>query len=302
MNLLRISLASLSIFLLIEKTNSSKELTLLKERQKTPLAVIKKYHSSELELAIPHKYKNNKQYVGYYYNDPEDDNDPKGKLMTACPTFLYVKHVHIGGTPEVTHELIRPSNQRTLLELHDYKTRDAKCLLDLIPSIRIFEKKSIEAAMRYCSKLQTEMYEVGYRVSKNAQRTDVQFLPVYKICYSKVKGKEATLYSIHRIESPSLLLLNQIKELPDLNPFNAYQQSILDTNLSTKKSFASKKYYAYQFVGTDDMPTGSWEPTTEFLFNYTPITKNADLFKGMIRADFYIRLYSKKNNKPLTLY
>ncbi|XP_065224128.1 uncharacterized protein LOC135848221 [Planococcus citri] len=50
------------------------------------------------------------------------------------------------------------------------------------------------------------------------------------------------------------------------------------------------------------MPVGSWEVTTKFLFNYTPITRNVDVFKGMIRADTYIRLYSKKNNKPLTLY
>ncbi|XP_065225978.1 uncharacterized protein LOC135849455 isoform X2 [Planococcus citri] len=50
------------------------------------------------------------------------------------------------------------------------------------------------------------------------------------------------------------------------------------------------------------MPTKVWEVTSTLSLNYTLILKNKDSFMGMIRADHYIRLYSRLTDQPLTLY
>ncbi|XP_065224592.1 uncharacterized protein LOC135848587 [Planococcus citri] len=63
-----------------------------------------------------------------------------------------------------------------------------------------------------------------------------------------------------------------------------------------------QNHFAYQFVSDDDMPTKNLHRTTFFRFNYFPIPKHKSILRSMIRADNYIRLYSKETKKPLTIY
>ncbi|XP_065224123.1 uncharacterized protein LOC135848218 [Planococcus citri] len=307
MHLKWIIFASLLIFVIIEETTSDEALLLQKDNPGMPLAVIvtKEGDSSrtKLRLATPREYEQDRDYVVYHYNDSNDLDAPEEKFMLACPPYYL----------EVEQQWLQhdaTSSESRLFTLIEYTSdrRDSECKERMIPSIKKIQKEENESKRKHCtrSESQAEMYEVGYPVLSNNAGTvqDIQFLPVYKICHLSAKGKGATLYSIHRIEAPSLLFQREIKELPELYPWSDNLVSYLDENLKTIKplKYQINEYYAYQFVETDDMPIRSWERTTKFLFNYTPITKNEDLFKGVIRADFFIRLYSKKNDKQLTLY
>ncbi|XP_065223619.1 uncharacterized protein LOC135847829 isoform X1 [Planococcus citri] len=304
MNLLRYFLASWLIFMLVEEAVSLEEAVLHRVGYTSPLAVIKKQDSS-LQLAIPHTYTSNKHLCSYNYDDSEDKNGPKEKLMIACPAHgekqLQVEKNWKTGALATTDET-------KLLFLSEYKSlqKDAFCSsTDFTPSINKVEENSDDQYdhVKHCNQLHADMYEVGYSVSNDEEGKDIQFLSTYKICYSKTEGKEATLYSIHRIESPDLLFTDVIRELTDYQPlWPIVHKSVLDSSLSTKKSFEGKAYFKYKFVGGDDMPSRQWRQTTLLLFNNTAITRNEDLFKGMIRADWYIRLYSYKRNEQLNLY
>ncbi|XP_065222355.1 uncharacterized protein LOC135846920 [Planococcus citri] len=310
MNLIWILFISSSIITLIKETASLNEVILRRGRFRTPLAVIKKHDSTKLQLAIPRKCTKNHEFVGYQYDNSVDlDDRPKETLLIACPdVYRFGKQKEVESEWKKYHAT---SKESVLFFLMKYSTISPylQCTSRVVPSISEFSNEEAQ----YCNQSGSEMYQVGYPLSlhytiaenfENFKSTqEVEFLSVYKVCFSMAEGKGATKYTIHRIESPALLLLDQIKQLPDIQPMKSYEKSFLDSILNREfLEDEDKKYYAYQIVGTEDMPTGSWEPTTKFLFNYIPIARNDDIFKGMIRVDYYIRLYSKKNNKPLTLY
>ncbi|XP_065224114.1 uncharacterized protein LOC135848209 [Planococcus citri] len=288
MNLLRCFFASWLIFMLVEEAFSLKEAVLDRVAFTGPIAVIKKQDSS-LQLAIPHAYKSIGQLCSYNYDDSEDQNGPKEKLMIACPA----------------HGALATIDETKLLYLSEYISgKKSFCSSNYFrPSVNKVEENS-DDHVKHCNQLNADMYEVGYKVLKDEEGKDIQFLSIYKICYSKTEGKEATLYSIHRIESPDLLFVDCIREFIDYEPlFDAFNyKSDLDSSLSTKDSFEGTVYFKYKFVGYEDMPNRHWKNTTHLLFNYTAITRNEDILKGMIRADWYIRLYSYKKNKQLNLY
>ncbi|XP_065209402.1 uncharacterized protein LOC135837898 [Planococcus citri] len=301
MNLVHISLASWTIFKLVQEAVSLKEAVMLREYQGIPLAVIKKNNSS-LQLAIPHVYKPSTYhpYVSYSYDDSEDENGPKEEMMIACPA-QGEKQLQVEKDWKTR---VLTTKESTLLFLYEYTNRDALCSSRKFqPSINKVEENS-DDLVNHCNQLDADMYEVGYPVSNDDEGKDIKFLSTYKICYSNIEDKEATLYSIHRIESPDLLFMGIIREPNEHATYRFwhYHESILDSNLSTIDSILDMKNYKYQFVGLDDMPSDPWKRTTYFLFNYTAITRNKDLFKGVIRVDWYIRLYSYKKNMPLNLY
>ncbi|XP_065225102.1 uncharacterized protein LOC135848933 [Planococcus citri] len=300
MNLLRFLLACWLIFMLVEEAVSLKEAALPRLAGATPLAVIKK-HDSSLQLAIPHAHESKMYLSSYNYDDSGNPSGPKEKFMLGCPAYdekqLQVERNWKTG--------VLATDQTKLLFLSEYISQEESYCSssDFTPLINKVEENSDEH-VKHCNQLNADVYEIGYSVSNDEEGKDIQFLSTYKICYSKTKGKEATLYSIHRIESPDMLFMDVIRELTDYQPLMSvyHYESVLDSSLSTKDSFEGMVYFKYMFVGRDDMPFRPWKQTTFFLFNYTTITRNKILFEGMIRADWYIRLYSYKKNKQLNLY
>ncbi|XP_065222834.1 uncharacterized protein LOC135847293 [Planococcus citri] len=294
MNLVKILLASCFVFMLVDEAVSLKEAVMHRDRISTgaaPLAVIKKDDSS-LHLAIPHAYQSISHLISYNYDDSEE------KMMIACPAYGE-EQLHVGKN---TKPGVLMTQKSTVLFLNEYTEQDIFCrTLDFVPSINKVTENS-DDHVKHCNQLDADMYEVGYPVSNDEEGTDIQFLSTYKVCYSNIEGKQATLYSIHRIQSPDLLLMSIIYELPDPQPITSVYESVLDSGLSTKESFKGRDYYKHQFVRIDDMPNRPWKQTTKLLFNYTAITKNRDLYKGLIRSDWYIKLYSHKKNKPLNLH
>ncbi|XP_065223621.1 uncharacterized protein LOC135847829 isoform X2 [Planococcus citri] len=300
MNLLRCFFASWLILMLVE-TVSSKEAVLRRLAYTGPLAVIKKQDSS-LQLAIPHAHESESYLSSYNYDDSEDQNGPKEEFMIACPAHDE-KQLEVETNWKTG---VLATDETKLLFLSKYTDQEVSCSSeDFTPLINKVEDNSDEH-VKHCNKLHADMYEVGYPVSNDEEGKDIQFLSTYKICYSKTKRKKATLYSIHRIKSPDLLFMDGIRELTDRQPLmpTYHYESVLDSNLSTKdeESFKDIFYYKYEFVGVYDMPNRLWRQTTFFLFNNITITRDRDLFRGMLRADWYIRLYSYKKNKQLNLY
>ncbi|XP_065222970.1 uncharacterized protein LOC135847394 [Planococcus citri] len=293
MNLLRFFLASWLIFMIVEEA-VSKEAVLHRTRNESPLAVIKKHDTSKLQIAIPHAYESETYLSSYTYDDSVDENGPKEEFMVACPASGG-KHLQVENNWKTRTSTT--TDKSSLLFLSQYE-EGASCSA---PRFRPLINKVEE---EHCNQLHADMYEVGYSVSNDEEGKDIQFLSTHKICYSNIEGEEATLYSFHRIESPDLLFMDEITELTDIRPLMRKQsyESVLDSSLSTKKSISGGEVYVHKFVGNEDMPNKRWKKTTIFLFNYVAITKNKDLFKGMIRADWYYRLYSYKKNIPLNLY
>ncbi|XP_065222835.1 uncharacterized protein LOC135847294 [Planococcus citri] len=240
MNLVHISLASWTIFTLVQEVVSLKEAVMHREYKGTPLAVIKKNNSS-LQLAIPHAYKSSAYLCSYNYDDSEAENGPKEKLMIACPA-QGEKQLQVEKDWKTR---VLTTAESTLLFLYEYTNQDTLCSSpEFIPSINKVEENS-DDLVKHCNQLDADMYEVGYPVSNDDEGKDIKFLSTYKICYSNIEGKEATLYSIHRIESPDLLFMGIIREPNEHATFRFwhYQESILDSSLSTTESLKGMVSY-----------------------------------------------------------
>ncbi|XP_065224134.1 uncharacterized protein LOC135848224 [Planococcus citri] len=178
----------------------------------------------------------NQYFAAYDYDDSKDENGPKETMMVACPARTFGKQFEIEEEWRKRPDITSEDSQLFFLSEHD----NSNCYRSgFVPSIKKIENNDSE--VKYCTQSQSEIYQVGFPIAtKEEDDTEIQFLSLYKICYSNVEAESATRYSIHRIESPSLLLLNTIEELPDLNPLEDQNKSFIDASISTKELFEEK--------------------------------------------------------------
>ncbi|XP_065215508.1 uncharacterized protein LOC135842093 [Planococcus citri] len=286
----------LSIFILFEDS-ISKEVFVYRDIDTAPLALIKKRNSPSWERAIPHKSPNKDTEAGYFYDDPEDEEGRKDEFKIACPSF--------GDQQKETEKKWRESDklfkESQLFFIKNYESVHRICRDHAKPSIR----KSINDVGKpiNCGKSGAEFYEVGYPVSLNEQNAyNIEFIPIYKICHSGAPGV-GTQYTIHEITSPDLMMLKYRKSYY-IDPSKAFQSYLDDCPDCAAEFYKAKnRYIVHQFVGIYDMPTRLWQWTTMFRFNFIQLSiSDKDLLRGLQRADQFIQLFSRKTNKPLTLY
>ncbi|XP_065215511.1 uncharacterized protein LOC135842095 [Planococcus citri] len=294
MKSLRSLFVILSIFLLIEETISTKEVFVPRDGIKDPLAIIRvfKGESYSWELAIPHAT-DDVRLAGYYYNNKHDENGRRDYFFIACAVSRDNEDI------EKWRETDESFKESIVFRTVDYEGPDTKCTEKSTPSIQKLKLTDNMNNPMYCGKPDAELYEVGFPVLVSVEGPTAEFMSLYKICHSKAEGV-GTLYTIHKIVSPDLLLLEK-RTWGTPRIMHAFK-SYLDEDLhSVQKFYTETKSYVYRFVGPYFMPTKIWEETTRFPFNFTPV-KHDSIFSGLLRFDKFIQVFSKKNNTPLTVY
>ncbi|XP_065215515.1 uncharacterized protein LOC135842099 [Planococcus citri] len=297
MKSLRSVFVILTIFLFIEETISMTEVFLPRDGIKDPLAVIYKGETLSWELAIPHAT-DNVNLAGYYYEDDHEKTGRRDYFYIACAASRDEdKEKDVEKRWRATDESFKES---IVFRIEDYESANVECTEKSTPSIQKLKLTDSMNNPMYCGKPDAELYEVGFPVlvsDESGVGPIAKFMSLYKICHSKAEGA-GTLYTIHQIVSPDLLLLEKRTWSQPL--ISRAIKSYLDEDLRSVNNFYADTHI-YRFVGPYFMPTRIWERTTMFPFNFTPV-EHYSIFKGLLRFDKFIQLFSKTNKIPLTVY
>ncbi|XP_065217654.1 uncharacterized protein LOC135843634 [Planococcus citri] len=284
----------LSILVLIEET-VSKDVFINANLPISPLALIRKPDSLLWKPATPFRSPHNDNEVGYSYSDVEDEHGLKDEFKIACAASSdRVKAIENKWKEEQSSSKLPEEKKLFFMqEFPEYEELSVVCREPAKPSIREIYSES-------CGKSTGDaLYEVGYPVSKDNVGRGVQFMSVYKVCRS-VNEDVGTLYTIHQIVSPDLMML-QYKQWYEPEPSKAFKSNLDGCVGCLGTFYKENKLYVYQFVSMFDMPTKILQLTTHFPFNFIPVKDN-EIFMGLLRVDQFIRLFSRKTNQPLRLY